>query len=368
MTQSKNEYYIWAAGTYGRRLVNFLRENAPEVNVIAFIDQDSRKKGTVYNGLPVIDWENAKLNVPRVKVIISMSLPTEPRDFLLREGFIEFEDFFTDLSFVPRYFWETKKQLVISNTVVLPTNRCPLNCDGCYAYVPYAKKKFVCDFESLKKNINELFKHIDKSINLNMSGGETLLNKAIPDFCVYLHDNLSDKYMTHNITTSGTILPTDEDMKKFAYAKTEFSISNYSEINETAREIHPQLLEKCDKFGVYHYLDRQCDHGLWFDLGNPYEINITDSIELSSRFNRCFKTTSSCLDGKLFACVMQHWRYVATGVSAPNDDDYFDLSNDVTEDSRERIMRVITRQPKLSYQLGCMNCGGTFTSYVEKTI
>lgn len=220
--------------------------------------------------------------------------------------------------------------------------------------------------ESFKNTADQMFKHFDKCLNINIVGGETLLNKNVADLCVYLKTNFSDKFATMNIATSGILIPSDEEMEKFAFAKTEFSLSDYTETEARAKKNLPLLIEKCKEFGVHYYRDRQCDREVWFDLGNPYEINVTDPEELKSNFNKCFKTVTSCLDGKLFGCFMQHWRWLATGISEPQGDDMFDLSQDCTAASREKLYRIISYQPELGYHSGCAHCGGTFTPYIEK--
>jgi hypothetical protein len=364
MFKPETEYYIFAAGTYGRRLINFLRDNAPSLKIIAFIDNDQNKQGTIYQGLPVISWDKAKENVPRVKIIISLSLPTQLRDFLLAKGYKENDDFYSEFSFLPRYFWAIEKKIVTPNVLIFTNNNCVCNCDGCYAYIPYVKKPFVCSLESFKKTADLMFKHFDKCLNINIVGGETLLNKSVADLCVYLRENYAHKFGTMNIATSGILIPSDEEMKKFAFAKTEFSLSDYVQTDERAAKNFPLLIEKCREFNVHCYRDRQCDREVWFDLGDPYKINITDPEELKSNFNKCFKTVTSCLDGKLFGCFMQHWRWLATGISEPQDDDAFDLNQDVTEQSRELLYKIISYQPKLGYHTGCAHCGGTFTPYL----
>lgn len=362
-----NKYYIWAAGTYGRRLINFLRDNAPNLKVIAFIDNDPKKQGTIYQNLPVISWEEVKPNIPRAKIIISLSLPTQVRDFLLDSGYLENIDFFSEFAFIPRYFWATEKKIVTPNVLIFTNNSCVCDCDGCYAYIPYVKKPFVCSMESFKNTADLMFKHFDKCLNINIVGGETLLNKNVADLCVYLRTSHAEKFGTINIATSGLIIPSDEEMKKFALAKTELSLSDYTKIDKKAAKMLPLLIEKCKEFGVHYYRDRQCDREVWFDLGNPYEININDPEELKLRFNKCFKTVTSCLDGKLFGCFMQHWRWLATGISEPHGDDSFDLNQDVTDQSREALYKILSYQPALGYHTGCAHCGGTFTPYLYKT-
>lgn len=366
MFEKDTEYYIFAAGTYGRRLINFLRENAPDINIIAYIDNDKKKQGTIYQELPVISYEEAKPNLPHNKIIISLSLPTQVRDFLLKEGFVENKDFFSEFGFLPKYFWVVQKKIVTPNVLIFTNNSCVRNCDGCYAYIPYVKKAFSCSFESFKSTADLMFKHFDKCLNVNIVGGETLLNKNVADLCVYLRENYSHKFGTMNIATSGILIPSDEDMKKFAFAKTEFSLSDYVNIDERAKNNLPLLIEKCEEFGVHYYRDRQTDQEVWFDLGNPYEINITDEEQLKENFNKCFKTVTSCLDGKLFACFMQHWRWLATGISEPHGDDVFDLTQEVTKKSREQLYKILSYQPELGYHTGCAHCGGTFTPYLPK--
>jgi len=365
MFEKRTEYYIFAAGTYGRRLINFLCDNAPELKIIAYIDNDPKKQGTVYQGLSVISYEKAKPTLPQKKIIISLSLPTQVRDFLLAEGYVENEDFFSEFGFLPRYFWAVHKKIVTPNVLIFTNNSCICKCDGCYAYIPYVKKSFSCSLENFKNTTDLMFKHFDKCLNINIVGGETLLNKNVADLCVYLRENYASKFGTMNIATSGILIPSDEDMKKFAFAKTEFSLSDYTESDERAKKNLPLLIEKCKEFGVHCYRDRQCDREVWFNLGNPYEINITDSEQLKTNFNKCFKTVTSCLDGKLFGCFMQHWRWLATGISEPHGDDWFELEQDVTSESREQLYKILSYQPKLGYHTGCAHCGGTFTPYLK---
>lgn len=72
------KFAVYGAGYRGKKLTNFLGED----NVVAFIDQDEKKIGSVYLGKPVIDVEEYKAKFESFMVLISPIYTNEIEAFL----------------------------------------------------------------------------------------------------------------------------------------------------------------------------------------------------------------------------------------------------------------------------------------------
>jgi uncharacterized radical SAM superfamily Fe-S cluster-containing enzyme len=178
-----NEYYLWGAGEFGKRIIEFMNFMKDSLRFKAVIDNDPAKQGTMLHGIPVISYGEAKKDLPNVKVVISFNYPTKIREFLLNEGFVEFSDFFTMHSFIPIYFWQRKK-LVAKTIDIGITTICNMKCECCQVCMPYAVDPRHVSAESIIREMDLVFAHFDATIAINLGVGESLLNKELPDIVI----------------------------------------------------------------------------------------------------------------------------------------------------------------------------------------
>jgi len=350
-----SEYFIWGAGTYGRRLIQFMGD---DIRFKGVIDNNPAKQGTVFHGVPVISYEQAKEFMPKfissTKMVIALSIPTQVRSLLQQDGLIENEDYYTILDFVPRFYW-AKNELVAKTINLLPTTMCNMKCESCQSYIPYAVNKNSTSAFDLKHDIDSAFKHIDRAININICAGESLLNKQLPEVTAYIYEKYADRYFEMCIQTNGTIIPADDDMRRFSYAKVIFSVSEYPE--------NPKITEKfinaCKKFNVEWYSNRQADRELWHDFGNPHEVTQTNPEQLRIRYQQCFIPGAAVYEGWLYLCAAQSWSHAIAAAGTRQQGDAFDLCQPKTTKSREEVFRIISRQPEQGYISHCMRCNGT---------
>jgi len=361
-----NEYYIWGAGEYGARLIEFVKG---DLVFKAVIDSDSAKHGEFFCGLPVIGYEQAKLEMPGVKVVLALNLTTTAvRKFLLSEGFKENVDFYAVNDFLPRYYCEKNKTMVIKSFDIAVTTVCNMKCEGCQVYMPIAKSHRHLTFKSVAEEIDMVFNYIDRTMNLNCAVGENLLNPELPDICAYIYDNYKERYGYLTVQTNGTVIPSDDALRKFSRSKTMFGVANYPENTDATKK----LISKFDEFNVsWYYNSAGGDRSAWVDYGDPRIIRETDSDKLRDLYKECWKPGMGLINGWLFICSIQMWSLLVPEIGEIKPGDGFDLRQNKTEASVEELYKIICREPPSpnpGYLSQCMRCNGVMKPYEHKQV
>ena len=348
-----SEYFLWGAGTYGARLIEDMKN---DVSFKAVIDNNPYKHGAVFHGLPVIEYNKIKGDLLKAKIVVALAVPTEVRDFLLSEGYIENVDFYLIHSFLPRFFWEKDKSIVIKSADIVATTLCNMKCNGCQAFIPLARNPKHMDFESIMHNVDLLFKHVDAVQIINFCVGESLLNKNLVEICEYINVEYADRYNYMLIQTNGSIIPNDEIFQHFSNLNVLFCLSNYSECSKT-RE---QFIEKCILFNNQYYANSSGSRELWYDFGDPRVVRETEPDKLRQLYARCWQPGMALVDGSLYICVAQAWSHIVAEAGTLEPGDGFDLRQPKTDASREELYKKLLRQPsEAGYVSHCARCNST---------
>ena len=351
-----NEYYLWGAGTYGARLIEFMEK---ELTFKAIIDNNPKKQGKIFHGLPIISYEDVKQNIPDVKIVIALVYPNIVRDFLFDEGYVEYEDFMSIYDFIPRYFWAKDSLLVPKVVNMSPTNFCNLKCEHCQSQMHLCKNPKITPPENMIKDIDLLFSHVNSIFLINLCLGESFLNKNLSIFVKHVYEQYSNRYGSLVILTNGTIVPTDEELIEFAKTNATISISDYSDGDSSKKAILQKLIDKCEQFGIRYYVNSSSNKDAWFDFGNPLVTNEIVTEKLKKRFVKCFKPGTGVKRGKIYLCQAHNIALAVAGASHLEEGDYFDLQQPKTEQSKLDLLKIITRTPDRGYVEHCKNCNGT---------
>lgn len=356
-----SEYFIWGAGLYGERLINYMKN---DITFKAVIDNNPAKQGLEFHGLPIVSYNDIRSELPDVKIVIAINIPTKVRAFLLSVGLKEYSDFFTIHDFYPRYFWKKNKSLVIKSLDVPVTTLCTMSCEGCAVFLPMAVSHRHLSYDDVISNINLVYNHIDKSIILNFAVGENLLNDELPDICSYVNKNHSGRYQYLTVQTNGTIVPGNEAMARFASSGATFGIANYPENAEYTKLI----VDKCNEYKVnWYYNSLGGDRADWIDYGDPRIIVETDPQKLREKYQECWKPGMAVYDGRLFICSEQAWSILVAEQGTVEPGDAFDLHTPRTERSREELYKYVSRQPpEKGYITHCMRCNCATTPLSSK--
>lgn len=181
------------------------------------------------------------------------------------------------------------------------TTRCTLRCQECGSMMPYYnnEQQYTIDFEQFKKDVNKLLSGVRKIYKMKLIGGEPLLVKDIEKMLEY--SCKKRKILRVEITTNGTIIPSDELLKIASKYRNKctFNVSNYSS-NKDLKNLHcNEVINKLEEYNIYH-LHSSYD---WQRRGNILKRNRSRK-DVKRCFERCWQNwCTALLDGKIHLCT-----------------------------------------------------------------
>ena len=187
----------------------------------------------------------------------------------------------------------TKKRVVIARMSVGITLRCTLFCDKCAAHVPDYPNHAHMPREDLLADMRFLLSSIDYIYDMNLSGGEALLHPNLDEVIRLLGE--SDKVGDVNITTNGTVIPSEQVLSALLAANATVKISRYDPALQPNVE---QLKAILKEHGIPYIHELGT---FWYDSGD-----FSQPLEGSAkrRFRIC--TNQLCVpywDGKIHLCA-----------------------------------------------------------------
>jgi len=356
-----HEYYLWGAGIYGARIIDYMKN---DLAFKAVIDNDPKKQGSVFHGMPVVSYEAARDNLPNAKIIIALNVPTEIRELLLADGFVERKEFFTVHDFIPWFYWANKNSIVVKSIDVAATTKCNMKCDGCQTFMPFAVNSKHISAESILNDVELLFTHADAIMNLNFCTGESLLNKDLPEICYQIYKKYTGRYGWLLVQTNGTIIPDDAVLRRVSKSKALFGISNYPENKKTTEK----LVAKLSEFNIKWYFNRAGGkREIWYDWGDPRVVKENNMENLRKLYARCWKPGMALVDGWLYICAAQAWSHLIVNAGTLEPGDAFDLRQLKNDETRNNLYKIISRQPpKKGYISHCTRCNSVMTPFIKE--
>ncbi len=186
------------------------------------------------------------------------------------------------------------------------TSRCTLKCQDCGSLMPlYTKEQhFDETLEGFKVRLDALLENVNHIFQFKIIGGEPLLNK---DFARILDYACSkSQILSVEITTNGTICPTDEVLESLKRNKARISIfiSNYTLHNKTKYE---QVLEILSQNSIPHRTIRDASDFRWIQRGDIFARN-RDKAGLKETFWNCWqKNCVSYFEGYFLVCTRAYY-------------------------------------------------------------
>lgn len=209
-----------------------------------------------------------------------------------------------------------KGLLILPRLVISMTNRCTLCCRDCNNLMPYTKMKYDIPLEEQLEDIEKVFSYVDGIITVELIGGEPFLYKDISTII----NNLLNRNVKHiEITTNGTVMPSDELIILLKNEKISVQISDYGNVNgKRAQDMYKRF--RMEKINVLNLRNSQ-----WFSAG---------SIANRHKSKNRLKYEFACCDAKNICRTLYRGRIYVCG-RAPvldeigllkDDTSYFDLS------------------------------------------
>ena len=189
---------------------------------------------------------------------------------------------------------------------------CTLDCKLCVTGSPLYKRKgchYYTSLEDYQCELDVAFQIYDYIECVNMTGGEPMLHKQLPEIIAYTLQKYSAKFQRFRLTTNGTILPSQsliDAVRINAKDNFEVLIDDYGVLSE---ERIAETAEKFEKAGIHclvrNYRDSNQHCGGWVDFG-PFDTyrNYSDE-KLQEIISTCHDANWKSLvasKGKLFLC------------------------------------------------------------------
>lgn len=348
-------FYIWGAGNIGKYIHKISKHYG---NIIAFVDTDANKIGTDVDGVPIISLdEYKKRNDARIILAAADPYLKEMEQQMLQWGKVRNQDYYVHNEFIkfvlPLIALYCYDELFMGLSQIALTERCTLKCKncchGCYAVDNRSAKDMT--FEEAKRSADAFFKHIAFVEEFTLLGGEPLLYKELSQVISYIGSKYRSQIGKFEITTNGTLTPSQEVIEACMQYEVSFSISNYSDQIPNLREKIGKLLELLSEKGIeYRIIDEE-----WIDFGFTHVNN--DSRKAESVFDRCATTCREVRENRYYYCVMARSISENLGWNI-GADDYLDLDKVTTSYDKKILFEYDRGFSDKGYLEVCKHCRG----------
>ncbi len=343
---------IYGFGVVAKKCVNMLTE---DFEIPYIIDNDMKKAGTTYNGIPIIPQDELLKKEKKIPIVIigTIGVYKSISDMLTNAGMKEYEDYCLLDLFVAEWYWHNRKQVHLVEVHTTITTRCTLKCKNCNMFMPYYKNNIDISLENFKEDMDTLFNVADRIFSIGILGGEPLLNKELSDMILYLQETYGNRIGEISIITNGTILPDDKLIEVLKKCNVKVHISNY-----TSTVPYNKRLEEFEEVMRANEIEYRVNSSLvWCDFGFP--DNSFNFSDVRKHMMECFPIFRGINDKKIYFCHVA-WSAEKCGLYKLNENDYYDMTK-IDKNNYEQIEEFI------NYSLGgdesfslsfCKLCGG----------
>ncbi len=348
----KTKFYLFGAGDYGRQ---FLRIFNAEIKIEGYIDNDVNKQGTEINGKVCAALTDLQISESEgIIVTMSQIARIQAVEQLKNMGYRSNIDYFIIEEFLSVYYVYKYNQVYLSSISFLPSTVCNLNCRYCLNFNPFAEKFYLRDWNSLVEDVDLFFSCVDHIMLFHVSGGEPMLYEHTVDIIEYIDGKYGDKIDTLRTVTNGTVVPSDETLKRLSRCKFEVTVDDYREAVPKYKDKFDLLIDKLDKFNIKYFINK-AEH--WIDLA-PERTDFCHYSErqLEQHRNECNQSWQELREGKLYNCNYAAYASVA-GLCKISEGEIFDLCN--FDDKRKKeLVEFRLGYSEIGYTEFCKFCLG----------
>jgi len=310
----KKNIYIYGFGTAGKWF-----SEQKGVKTINFIDTDVKKRGMQYNGIQVIDINQAKSKINSddlivisvvdiqdvIKIInedfnnqwLSLSHFIDPK--LLQENISnkknnEFVNYSLEAMFeMHDAFLSNNNSLCIRSVDLMITEKCTLKCKDCANLMQFYESPINIDLSEVQLILDKLLKKLDLLYEVRLIGGEPFANKSIYNIIKYIIDK--DKIKRCVVYTNGTVNIKDDFIPLLQNPKVVFSITDYGFLSRNIDKLEDSLKKNS-------IIYRRHEPEYWTDSGKilsePHSISYAKDL-----FDKCCgKNLITVSDEKIYRC------------------------------------------------------------------
>ncbi|MDE6568490.1 MAG: hypothetical protein K2K70_12265 [Lachnospiraceae bacterium] len=352
--------YLFGAGIFGKQAYEQLAEFPFKIK--GFIDNDISKQGTEYCGLPIISlnqyWQERECSIIVVTVAkknaAGILYEFGKRQFECGRDYFIWQDFLDRVAPVLLVYQYNKLHVPLAQICV--TERCSLKCKkcahGCYAT---ASSHEDLSISEVMHSADSFFTRIDYIKVFVLIGGEPLLYKELEQAVAYIGEHYRKQIGLFEITTNGTIMPSDELLHVCKKYNVLILISNYGGTIPRLKEKYEMLISKLEEQGVSYYLGSESD--TWMDYGFEYVDRKAEEEQLIGVFDACATPCKEVRGSRLYSCVMARSVSENLGYNV-GENDYLDLDRLEGSNWKKELLEFTFGYSEKGYLDMCNHCHG----------
>jgi hypothetical protein len=210
--------------------------------------------------------------------------------------------------------------------------KCNLECRLCLAASPYYDNAPIYSYRLLSGTVDEYFKAVNYVEKFTLTGGEPLLNKALPDLIKYLEKH-RPKIGFLEIITNGTIVPSENLVSACKdYGNMFFLIDDYgAKLSRNAGKAMAALAENGIDAKRRVYYGERAHLGGWVDFGDltlKHEFaEGAEKLYAECAYSRPDNLCFGIYGGKVSICSVSR-RCAEKGIIPADSDEILDLLGD----------------------------------------
>jgi len=346
--------YVFGAGKKGKFYGNILHY----FNILeGYID--NYKSSEVCCGYKINSLKEYKKDRTVIVCVSDKYIPEISRQLIemgLKEkrDFWYCEDFFSDI--LPITLLYERNVLFIKMIQLSLTERCTLKCKKCAHacnYVPINSKDI--SLTDIKYSIDSFFGSVDFTYYFLIIGGEPLLSKNLVPTIEYIGEKYRNRIGKLQITTNGTIIPTDDLLRTCKSNNVNFNVSNYSKAVPQIKERLNRFKERMESNHIEYSIVPE-EHE-WTDYG--FDFVDREYENLQNVFDSCKTECHEIRGNRLYFCIMA--RSVSENMMKNiGAEDYFNLLKkecDI-EEYKKQLFEYIMGYSDKGYLDMCNYCNG----------
>ena len=351
--------YCFGAGKIGSKFHNMIKSLC---NIIGYIDNDKEKIGGFHDGKKVYSLDEILYDNPYIVITVMPDKYSDIRYQLSSYGLIDEKNYTYWEQFLKNIFpialnYQMGKNYV-DMTQISVTERCTLSCINCAHACNYVSiNDNDLPLDVVKKSADSFFSVCDYVNTFVLIGGEPLLYKDLASVIDYIGENYRERIYKIQITTNGTIIPTEEIIEKCIKWNVFFLISNYSSQIPKLELQYSKLTNLLKTSGIeFALFPKETE---WTDYGFESVERDDNPIELIKVFDACHTECHEVRGEKFYFCVMARSvnENMNRGVGI---NDYLDLSklNPKSEEDKRIFMEYSLGFSINGYLEMCKYCNG----------
>jgi len=200
-----------------------------------------------------------------------------------------------------------------------------------------------------------LFSKIDTLLLLHISGGEPFTYPYLDELINYVAQNFGSKLGRLEMTTNGTIIPSEKLLACIRDFGLHLIIDDYREALQQYRDKHNYLLSKLNEYSISYQILKA---DFWVDLA-PFDTDHSGLSEeqLRRHFEICSVPWQEYRNGKLYLCNYAAYAEIAGIVEKLPSNDYMDL-NKINDGNKAELLEFRLGYSENGYTEFCKRCSG----------